>query len=277
MRRIPIVLALLTMALPTDVMTQVTHSAAAIEEVRLADGSVLYGTVERDGNPLRLRLLSGDVVELSSERVASRKPARGRVVRGEFWREDPNQTRLFFGPTARGMERGKAYVAGFELVFPFIGFAITDDLILAGGWPFWGVFDEPVYWLAPKLRVSDGVSTDIAVGVLVFSVPDESYGVLYGVSTWGPPHRSFSAGVGYGFHDGELGGRPAIMAGMDVQAGPGFKLLSENYLFPGGVGLLSCGVRFFGEKLSADLGIGRVVGSDHGGGGFPIVNFVYAW
>lgn len=271
-------LGLLLAARPGQLLAQDTSvDTAAVQEVRLTDGSTLYGWILDDRDPVRFRLLSGDVLELSRVRVVSMRPARGRVVKGGFWREDPNITRLFFGPTGRGLRRGKGYVAAYELFMPFIGLAVTDNLVLAGGTPMFGGMDERPFWLAPKLRVFSGDATDVAVGALVFAVEDESAGVLYGVATRGSPDRSLSLGLGYGFVNGDLGERPAVMAGFDVRMSKSVKLLSENYLFPGGVGLLSIGPRFFGERLSADLGMGVIFDGEGESVTFPIVNFVYTW
>ncbi|HZD03948.1 MAG TPA: hypothetical protein VE173_03495, partial [Longimicrobiales bacterium] len=72
---------------------------------------------------------------------------------------------------------------------------------------------------------------------------------------------------------------PAILLGAETRATRHVKLLTENYLIPTGDGdaevLLSAGPRFFGEQLSADLGI--AVLASGGGGFFPLVNFVYNW
>jgi hypothetical protein len=175
------------------------------------------------------------------------------------------------------MRPGSVYLAAYEVFMPFVGFALTEDLVLAGGTPFFGGFDPRPYWLAPKLRVLDGATTDVAVGALVFAVEDESAGVLYGVSTWGSPDAAFSLGLGYGFVNGDLGDRPVVMGGLEVRLSKSTKLISENYLFPGGVGLISFGPRFFGERLSADLGLAIAFDSEGDSTSFPIVNFVYVW
>jgi hypothetical protein len=51
------------------------------------------------------------------------------------------------------------------------------------------------------------------------------------------------------------------------------KFITENYVFTGG-GLLSGGVRFLGESLSADIGLVTPVGVGEFFA-FPIVNFVW--
>lgn len=247
-----------------------------VEEIHLQDGSVLYGRVIQQGDPIRIRLLSGDVIEIAGARVVSVLPAQGRVVKGEFWREDPNLTRLFFGPTARGLKRGKGYVAGYELFLPFVGIAVTDDVILAGGTFLFGGFENRPYWLAPKVRLASRGTTDLAIGALVFRVEDHSAGVLYGVATRGTSDQAVSVGLGYGFSDGDLADKPMAMFGFEVRTTKSIKFISENYVFPGGVGLISIGPRFFGERLSADLGIAVVFDGDQTAS-FPLVNFVYAW
>lgn len=41
--------------------------------------------------------------------------------------------------------------------------------------------------------------------------------------------------------------------------------------------LVSGGLRFFGERLSADVGIGALLSSQETQGPFPLVNFVYTF
>lgn len=253
---------------PTDTTT--------VHEIHLVDGSVLFGRFVGSGDPARIRLISGDVLEVARARIVSAEPARGHVVEGEFWREDPNRTRLFFGPTARGMPQGGGYLAAYEVIMPFVGVALTDNFIIAGGTPLFGGFDHRPYWVAPKLRVYSRPAADFALGALIFAVDQDSFGILYGVTSFGTSDRAMHLGLGYGFVNGELGDRPVVMGGFELRGGRSVKLISENYLFPEGYGLLSIGPRFMGDRLSADLGLGIAVG-DGESHTFPIVNFVYSW
>jgi len=70
---------------------------------------------------------------------------------------------------------------------------------------------------------------------------------------------------------------PVAMIGGEARVSKSIKLISENYVLPGGEMLLSVGPRFIGEHLTADLGV--VVPLSSGGGifGFPLVNFVWNW
>ncbi len=246
-----------------------------VQEVVLRDGSVLYGQVLAAGDTITFRLLSGVEMHFSGNQVRSIRTATGDVVDGEYWPPDPNRTRLFFGPTARGLPKGEGYLAVYEIIMPFLGVALSDRFILAGGTPllFGGGGSRP-FWLAPKLTVLDTGRTQAALGVLAFAVEDHSAGVIYGVMTRGSAQQSATVGLGYGYVDDDLAEKPAVMLGGEIRVGRRTKLVTENYLFPGGVGLLSLGPRFFGERLSADLGLALPVGDDDFFV-FPLINFVW--
>ena len=257
---------------PVDV--QVTPPEQMVE-LTLRDGSILIGRVVESGDPLRFVTVSGMEIPVPMANVRAIAQARGTVEEGEYWREDPNRTRLFFGPTARTLPAGQGYFAVYEILMPFLGYGVSDSFILAGGTPlyFGGGGNRP-FWVAPKLRVFNSVKTQGAVGVLAVAADDENAGLLYGVVTHGTPKSAFSLGVGYGFANGDLAESPAVMLGGEVRTGRGLKLVTENYLFPGGTGLISLGPRFFGRKLSADLGLVIPLGFGESFA-FPLINFVY--
>ena len=64
------------------------------------------------------------------------------------------------------------------------------------------------------------------------------------------------------------------MIGGERQFRRNMKLITENYLWKGGQGVVTGGVRFFGERLSADIGLAVPVGVDFFFAA-PLVNFVY--
>jgi hypothetical protein len=209
------------------------------------------------------------------DNVKEIKEAQGSVEEGEYWPEDPNQTRLFFGPTAKTIPQGSGYLAVYELIFPFLGVGITDSFVLAGGTPLlFGDMDSRPFWIAPKLKVFDTGRTQGALGVLAVRVDDEDAGLLYGVVTHGSQKSSLSVGLGYGYVEDDLAENPAVMLGGEIRMSPRVKLITENYIFPGGSGVVSLGPRFFGRKLSADLGLAAPLGADEFFA-FPLINFVY--
>lgn len=204
------------------------------------------------------------------------------VARPSFAQEppppDPNTTRLFFGPTARSLPRGASYFGVFELLVPIAQVGVTDRFSLGGGTPLlFGMSEgERPFWITPKVKVLDTGSTQAALGALhVFSVDGHSVGIAYAVGTAGTADASVTGGAGLAY-DGEGGRALVVMVGAERRVGRGTKLLTENYVWAGGNGLVMAGVRFFGDRLSADVGVGVPIGTGEIFT-FPVVNFVYVF
>lgn len=249
-------------------------------EVTLADGSVVFGRVLRqDPEVVRLQLLSGDVVELRRDRLRGIRPLDGRIVDGKVWRPDPNATRLFFAPTGRSLGQGQGYISVYELVVPFLAVGVTERFSLAGGTPLvFGEGAERIFWLAPKLQVVRGDGVSVALGVLHFmsTLESDGVGVAYGVATLGGRDNAVTGGIGYGYAGTDFADRPLFMLGGEARASRSVKFITENYVMPGEGGLVSGGIRFFGERLTADLGLVVPAGTGEVFA-FPLVNFVYNW
>jgi hypothetical protein len=271
-------------ALPSRAAAQGTNTVAVAQdtlyEVRLTDGSVLYGRiVESTDQRVVIRTESGTMVTVERAQIASMQPTRGRVVQGRVWREDPNATRLFFGPTGRAVGQGRGYLGVYEVFFPFVTYGVTDQFSISGGTPIIpGAFGQ-VYYFAPKLTFVETETFAAAAGVLAGGFEDEFGGIVYGTGTFGDRDQAATVGVGMGFSDGDFNGQPVVMLGGELRVGAQTKLITENYFSPGEDEVVgSGGVRFFGERLSADLGIF----TNFGGGCeglcfFPLVNFVYSF
>lgn len=252
--------------------------------VRLADGTTLFARVVGvDGDRVTLETVGGDRLEVAADRIRSMTPARGKVVDGEFWAEDPNRTRLLvLAPTGRTLDRGEGYLSSFWIFLPFVSYGVTDHITLSGGTPLLPEVIGRVVYLAPKVRVHRRPGVDLAVGSLAFfateAVDEGSIGLLYGVGTFGNPDRSLSAGAGWGFAlgggDARVSNDPVVLLGGEFRVARNVKLLTENYFVPGeSEGILSAGVRLFGERLSVDFGVGTLTGVSPGW--LPVLNFVY--
>ena len=268
-------------------------------EVVLQDGSRYYGTLLSETEAvIRIELLSGSVLEVRRDQIRSAERFRGRVVSGTVWRRDPNATRLFFAPTARSLSAGRGYVSVYELFMPFVAVGIHDRVTLAAGTPlvFSSEESERLFWFAPKVQLFRHQTAAAAVGVLHFWVagrqsycrPEDRYcqddpahnGLAYGVLTLGSEDEAVTFGGGAAYSGFALAEDPLVfMAGAEVRTSKGLKLITENYLFPGeNLFILSGGLRFFGENLTADLGLFAPVGRDVDAlVALPLVNFVYNW
>ncbi len=250
-----------------------------IQEIVLRDGTRAFGRVERvaEGRVV-FRTLAGATLEIAVVDVVQVTLATGRMSGREFWRADPNPTRLFFGPTGRALKRGEVYLGVYEVFMPFVQVGLTDRVSIGGGTPlvFGGGGDgERVFWFTPKVTIVDRGRTIAAAGVMhMAGIDDASIGVAYGVVTHGTPDSAITVGGGYAYaRSDESGGAPVVMFGAEHRVRRGLKLVTENYAFEGG-GIMSAGVRFMGQRLSADLGLATPLGLDEFFV-FPMVNFVW--
>jgi hypothetical protein len=253
--------------------------------VRTRDGSTFIGRVlDRDSAVVRLATEAGVVTVRTATIVRVDVVSAGDMQNGEYWFPSPNATRLLFAPTGRMLARGDGYVSDYQLFFPGVAVGVTDRVTVGGGMSlFPGIgLDEQVYFFTPKVGVVSSEKANVAVGALIAAVPgigsgDEpsTFGILYGVGTLGGPNGSVTGGLGFGFADGDLTKRPAILLGGERRVSRRVAVITENYAVPGIDGvLLSGGLRFFGEQLAVDLALVAPVGE---GDAFaiPFVGFVF--
>jgi hypothetical protein len=282
--------ALLAAAAPGRSMAQDTvparsaASADALREIRLIDGSRLIGrVVEETGDRVVVLTAAGARVELRRGQIASVSRVGGRLVHGELWPEDPHATRLFIGPTGRALDAGEGYVGDFELFFPFVAYGVTDRLTIGAATVIAPGVSGRALVLTPKLQVVRSPRLNASIGVVsVFATEafdQGTFGVLYGVGTYGSRDASVTLGAGFPFiatSDGsDIAGHPVLQAGGELRVGVHTKLITESYFLPGeSDGIVSGGVRLFGERLSVDAGVATTTSGD---GLLPVVNFVYSF
>lgn len=273
---------------PSRATAQVPMEIAASDtlyEVQLADGSTIIGRVVAvDGENLTLQTEAGVRVQVTRAQIRSIRPTQGRMVEGEFLRADPNETRLFFAPTGRMLGKGEGYLGVFELFFPFLSFGATEWLTLSGGFPLiFSTEDAPPFYVAPKVRVLSTSQVQVSTGVFALFSPGDGGGfggIAYGVGTFGSADNAVTVGAGLPFGEDDIGSQPLVVVGGEARVGRSTKLLTENYFAPGEAGvLLSGGIRFFGERLSADLGLVTPLGFEDQDFffAFPVVNFTYSF
>jgi len=267
----------------------------SIFELRVGDGARTHGrVVEVTDDRLVFETITGVRMEVNRAFVRLR-PARGRIVDGEFWPEDRHTTRLFFAPTGRTLRAGDGY-AGVFFILPFVGYGASDDVTLAGGMPLIGEAGSTPVWIAPKLRIHHTSQSQISTGVFAIRVPGEErydhgtggssresgsfVGIAYGIATFGDLDNALhiGSGVTLGVDDTDV----PIMIGGEFRMSRRHKLISENWALPlNSVGAVSGGVRFLGDRWTTDLGLMALFGESGGDGFeipyFPIVSFSYAF
>ena len=263
----------------TTQTVQTVSGPTEVHELVLRDGSRLFGSIERETETdIVFRTQSGAMVTARRIDVVSLRRVKGRIEEGEFLRTDLHRSRLFFAPTGRSLDKGQVSVGVFEFLAPFVQVGVTDRFSIGGGTPLVFGIDEDYrpFWLTPKFQVVRAERVQAAVGVLqVLTTGGDTAGIAYGVSTFGNSDNALTVGGGMAYADD--GGRGGIvMIGGEGRVRNNLKLITENYIWKGGDGILSGGVRFIGERLSADLGLAFPIGAGDFFA-FPVVSFVYVF
>ena len=266
---------------PQPVALKVAVTPAGVtDELVLRDGTHAYGQVERvDGPVVTFKTTAGAAIQVNAAEIVSIRPVTGRIVAGEFRRADPNPTRLFFGPTARSLKQGEGYAGVYEILLPFVQVGITDRVSVGAGTPLiFGDGSAHPFWITPKVQVFESASTQASVGVMHFlNVGDGTLGIAYVVGTRGTSDSAITGGIGYAYDRSydTSNGAAVVMIGGEHRVKRGMKVMTENYVFNGGA-ILTGGVRWLGERFSADLAL--VVPTDGSWAvAFPLVNVVYSF
>lgn len=278
----PLLLLLAIVALPRPTSAQlpieIPEPGERLYEVELSDGSSFVARVaEVEGGTVVFVTTSGTRIEANRRGIRRLSVAEGNVVAGEYWRPDRNGGRLFFAPTGRTLPQGTGYFGTSFLVLPFVAAGITDQITLVFGAPITLGQVTPIY-LAPKVRVAKTEHIDLSVGSLVVLSNedwiDSNVGIAFAGGTFGSDDHALSLGLGWGWAGNDFEDEPVAMIGGELRMGPRAKLITENYILPGGVdNIVSFGIRFIGEHLSVDLGLAGA----EGGCCLPLLNMTYAF
>jgi hypothetical protein len=260
---------------------RVLTDTTRVQVIRLIDGSTVIGRVtELRADSAVIRTQAGQLTVARSAVLGVRERAGSNMRGGQYWPEDPNGTRLFFASTGRMLRKGEGYFCDIWLIFLCLTGGINDRLTVGGGMSIVPGIDigDNIFYLTPKLGLYASERFQVAVGAFAGwtgAVTDDasSFGILYGVGTYGTEDQNISLGAGYAYWNDDLAEMPLILAGIKMRLSRGVAFLSENYLLPGEDenGIISFGLRFFNERISGDVGFVRLVGADDIGIGIPFV------
>lgn len=226
-----------------------------VQRLTLSDGSQLFGHVQSIADDsIVFRSIAGVVMDVRRIDIADLRVVNGRVVAGEFQQIDPHNTRLMFAPTARSLRRGEGYFGLHQVFLPFVQVGLTDRVSIGGGTPllFFGDGPHP-FWFTPKVQLASSDKAAVAAGLIHITALERDAGIAYGVTTVGPADRAVSIGLGYAYSGNDRS--PILMVGGEYRSSRRIKWITENWLWRGGDGFMSGGIRFIGERLSADVSL----------------------
>lgn len=220
------------------------------------------------------------------EETEGEKPGR------DTWYPNPNATRYFFAPSAFNLKKGEGYYQNSYLILNSVNYGITDHFSVGASLELLSTFGslasgsfEPIFLITPKVGWEVHKDWNVGAGILFVGLPgfddDEGYydeygnyvenedakrssaGIAYGIATYGDIERNVTLGLGWGFYQDEMAERPIVTLNGMMRVRENISLVTENWFLPFGEDfeartryyeILSYGVRFFGKKLSVDLG-----------------------
>lgn len=248
------------------------------QEIELRDGTTIFGRIVTiEGDVISVRTVGGVEITLDRSDIRRVREVSGQVQRGEFWHDDPSDSRLFLAPTARVSAAGTGYFGVYELVVPSFGVGIGGIAMMTGGMSIVpGIdIDEQVFYLAPKVQVFDAGVVQGALGFFWVKPGDsESAGLGYAGVTAGDFVTSFSGGIAIPWRSRDgFGDQAVFMLGGETRVARDLKLITENWISPDEGSVLSFGVRIVRPRLTVEAA--AVTTSD--GGFAPLVNFSVGW
>lgn len=249
----------------------------AIVAVRLSDGSSFTGRViAADDTSFTLVTIAGARVIVPRDALVSWRQEVGKVTASGFRPADPNTHRLFVGPTARTLPKGRGYFADYFVLFPAAGFGVSDRVMLSGGISLVPGASSQLVYVAGKASLVQRTDAGFALGAFWATVPDQpdaSLGVGYAVTTLGGEDHAVTLMAGLPFATAEVTNEPLFIVGAETRTGRGSKLMVETWKLPGTSEVPAlAGVRWFGEKVA--VGFGFIYVFPSGIEGWPLIPWV---
>ena len=180
-------------------------------------------------------------------------------------------TRLFLMPTARTLPAGTALVGVDQVVMPFFEVGVTDRVTVGAAAPMLALVGGQ-YWATARVGVIQRDTVAAAVGVLHFGTfSDQIGGVAYASATVGGADRAVTVTAGRVYSSDGVG--PATgMIGGNWRVGRRTRFVTENHIWREG-GVVSAGIRYGGERFSADFGVARPLFTNYPF--VPVLNFMW--
>lgn len=251
--------------------------SSLIEEAAVADTLPLWLVETIDDNEY-----TGQILDQDAERLILKTEALGvisipkanirrivnlqgiQVVSGQVWFENPQATRYFWAPNGYSLKPGEGYYQNVWVLFNQASIGLSRNFSVGVGMmPLFLFSGTPSpAWVTPKLSIpvkKDKVN--LGAGALFATIIGEDAGfagIAYGIATFGSRDKNFTAGLGYGFADGEWADAPILNLSAMIRTGRRGYFLTENYFasFDGEFTLvLFAGGRRVGKGFSLDYGL----------------------
>lgn len=271
----------------------ILHNAAHCQNT--IQDTILYKIETRDGNEFKGEIISEDslkiqvsttsigVITIQKKNIKSIELIDEKQIRGdEIWFSNPQSTRYFWSPNGFGLKEGEGYYHNIWVLWNQFAVGITDNFSVGGGIIplfLFGGTPTPIF-ITPKFSIPiEADKINIGAGALIGTILGEtesSFGIVYGVSTFGTADNNVTFGLGYGFTGEGWASSPMLNFNGMFRLSERWYFLTENYYINTGgegFGLLTLGGRWMIRKAALDFGLVLPIGIDDGFVGIPLLGF----
>lgn len=267
MKAIKFVLFVLVFILFTNHNTysQTTKDTSLIQ-IETNDGNEFIGEII-DQDSVKIYLKTQNLGEIGILKVDIKSQSKINIQQikdGKLWFANPQSTRYFWSPNGYGLKKGEGYYQNIWVLWNQFSYGVTDNFSIGGGVIplfLFGGGPTPVF-LTPKISIPiEKDRFNVGGGLLLGTILGESessFGILYGLSTFGTPDNNVTFGLGYGFAGSEWASSPLInINGMFRVGSRGYFITENYYISTGGESavIISLGGRWIIKKAALDFGL----------------------
>lgn len=191
------------------------------------------------------------------------------LVRRVYWFPNPNPTRYLFSSSAFNLKRGEGYYQNTFGWLSSVSIGISNNISVGGGVEVSSLFSKEgnglkgtPFFLSSKAGFKVNHNFHISLGALYLKLPNYATGNIEGIglavmnATRGNANHHLTGGIGLLYERGYIFEYPFFNVSGFTRVSRNVALLTENWIFTSYhdfTGIYLYGVRFFNEKLSADI------------------------
>ncbi len=232
-------------------------------QIELVDGSEFIGTIiSLDSALLQIKTASIPKIQIFLETIKRMKVIENKMVfKGATAIPNPNPTRYFFAPSAFNLKKGERYYQNTYLLLNSINYGLSDHFSIGASLELISTFStigpgwSPIWLITPKVGYEVAKNVNVGAGLLLAGFGFQGgFQLAYGLVTYGNTENNVTLAVSTGWADGDYLKNPPITLNGMFRIGRRNAFITENWIVPSIGNLYSYGVRFFGSKISVDLG-----------------------
>ncbi len=234
--------------------------------IETTDGNEYVGLIIReDSYVIVFQTENIGVITIQRNNISKIKEIKKeQIIGGAVWYENLQSTRYYWAPNGYGLQKGEAYYQNLWILYNQAGYGFTNYFSVGAGLIPLFLFAAEVtpIWITPKFSIPiEKDKINLGVGILAATMLGESnssFGIAYGLSTFGSRDRNFTIGIGYGYAGGDWAKKPLVMLSTMIRTGKKGYFMSENYIINTGNGNLvtiMLGGRSLINKVALDYGL----------------------